>query len=105
MNTAIPTDYWVKPPYERHQLVLFSPSVDEAVPQGHAVRELDTILARLDWSEFEQSYDGVRGQPPIHPRYVAAATLYGIICGVRSSRQVEDATRLRIDFSSGCCGV
>ena len=98
MNTAIPTDYWVKPPYERHQLVLFSPSVDEAVPQGHAVRELDTILARLDWSEFEQSYDGVRGQPPIHPRYVAAATLYGIICGVRSSRQVEDATRLRIDF-------
>lgn len=98
MSTTIPRDYWAKPRYERHQLVLFSPSVDEMVPQDHPVRELDAIVAAFDWSGFEQGYDGVRGQPPIHPCYVAEAIIYGIICGVRSSRQVEDATRMRIDF-------
>ena len=40
----------------------------------------------------------MRGQPPIHPRHMAAAVLYGIICGVRSSRRLEEATRVRIDF-------
>lgn len=98
MKSTVSKDYWARPPYERSQLLLFSPSLDDAVPRGHAVRELDAILEGLDWSEFEQSYDGVRGQPPIHPRHMSAAILYGIICGVASSRRLEEATRVRIDF-------
>jgi transposase len=98
MNSTVSADYWAKAPYERSQLLLFSPSLDDAVPAGHAVRELDAILESLDWGEFEKGYDGVRGQPPIHPRHMAAAILYGIICGVSSSRRLEEATRVRIDF-------
>jgi len=98
MNNTIPKGYWAKPPHERHQLVLFTPSLDDAVAADHAVRELDAILNGLAWTEFELDYDGVRGQPPIHPRYMAAAILYGIICGVTTSRRLEDATRVRIDF-------
>jgi len=98
MNSTISKDYWARPPYERSQLLLFSPSLDDAVPVGHAVRALDAILESLDWSEFEQGYDGVRGQPPIHPRHMAATILYGILCGVCSSRRLEEATQVRIDF-------
>jgi transposase len=98
MKSTIAKDYWARPPYERSQLLLFSPSLDDAVPEGHAVRELDAILDGLEWDEFEQGYDGVRGQPPIHPRHMAAAILYGIICGVGGSRRLEEATRVRIDF-------
>ena len=98
MSTHIPKDYWAKPRYERHQLVLFGPSLDDAVPMDHAVRQLDVILGEVDWSEFEQTYDGVRGQPPVHPRDVSAAILYGTMCGIRSSRRVEEATCMRVDF-------
>jgi len=98
MGTHIPKDYWAKPKYERHQLLLFGPSVDDAVPQDHAVRALDAILQQLDWSRFEATYDGHRGQPPVHPRDMSGALLYGLMCGLRTSRLVEDATRMRVDF-------
>jgi transposase len=98
MKTEVSHGYWARPPQERSQLLLFCPSLDDAVPQGHAVRELDAILADLDWSAFEQKYDGVRGQPPIHPRYMAGTILYGLTCGIRSSRRLEEATLVRIDF-------
>lgn len=98
MGKHIPSNYWAKPKFERHQLLLFGPSVDDAVPQDHAVRELEAILRKLDWGPFEQSYDGHRGQPAVHPRLMAGALLYGLMCGLRTSRQVEDATRMRIDF-------
>jgi transposase len=62
-------------------------------PAGHAVRELDAILESLEWGDFEKGYDGVRGQPPIHPRHMAAAILYGIICGGSSNRRLEELQR------------
>ena len=33
------------------------------------------------------------GQPPIHPRIVAGAILYGLTLSIRSSRKLEDACR------------
>ncbi len=38
------------------------------------------------------------GQPPIHPRIVAWAILYGLTLGLCSSRKLEDACRNRLDF-------
>lgn len=93
MNT-----YWATPTTLRHQLVLFSPSLDDMIKADDPLRELDAIFQALDWSEYERSYNGTRGQPPIHPRYVAAAIFYGILNGIRSSRKVEAATRKHIDF-------
>ena len=93
MSTLIATNYWATAPYKRSQLLLFSPSLDDAVPGDHAVRKLDAILEGLDWGKFEQGYDGVRGQPSIHPRHMAAAILYGIICGIGSSRRLEELQR------------
>ena len=52
----------------------------------------------MDWSKWEQKYHGYRGQPPIHPRLMAGAILYGLIKNIRSSRQLEEATRERLDF-------
>jgi transposase len=89
---------WASAPYERDQLTLFSPSVDDMIPMDHRVRIFDEILDRVDWTEWENEYDGLRGQPPIHPRYMAGAILYGLTERVRSSRELEKATRIRIDF-------
>lgn len=91
-------DTWAKAPAPRHQLVLVSQTVDDIVAPEHAVRVVDEFLEGCDWKAWEARYDGRRGQPPIHPRCVAGAILYGLMKGIRSSRELEDATRERIDF-------
>jgi transposase len=90
--------YWAKPKRPRDQILMFSPSLEDTIPADHAVRQLDSTLRSIDWSEWEARYHGHRGQPPLHPRLVAGAILYGLMVGIRSSRKVEDATRNRVDF-------
>jgi len=59
---------------------------------------VDEILAEVDWSSWEAVYNGRRGQPPIHPRYIAGAILYGMYRSIRSSRKLEEACHYRLDF-------
>ncbi len=86
------------PPLARDQLVLFPEKLDQVIAPDHAVRLLDEILQRVDWSNWEQLYNLQRGQPPIHPRVIAGAILYGIHHRILSSRALEDALQMRNDF-------
>ena len=89
---------WAVPPMDRDQLVLFTSSLDEVIPDDHLVRVLDEILRSLDWTKFEQAYHGTLGARPMHPRVLAAVILYGHLTRVRSSRQLEAALWCRVDF-------
>jgi transposase len=91
-------DYWAEAPFNREQIVLFAPTLDTMIGEDDSVRIFDEIMAGVDWSTWEAEYDGARGQPPIHPRHVAAAFLYGLCHGVRSTRKLEEACHRRIDF-------
>jgi transposase len=97
-------DYWAEAPMTREQLTLFSPTLDAMIDPDDQVRLFDEVLASIDWSAWEGTYDGRRGQPPIHPRHVAAALLYGLTRGIRSSRKLEEACCRRIDFLWLLCG-
>lgn len=85
-------------PLGRDQLVLFPEKLDDAIAQDHPVRLLDEILNRLEWKPWEDTYVLVRGQPPIHPKVIAGAILYGIHKGIRTSRSLEEALAVRNDF-------
>jgi transposase len=89
---------WAQAPAPRDQQVLFADTLDGIVPAEHPIRALNAILDAFDWLEWEKRYDGYRGQPPIHPRLMAGCILYGLIRGIRSSRELEDATRERVDY-------
>ncbi len=89
---------WAKTTQPRDQLVLFPTRLDDAVGPDHRVRLLDAILSRLDWSKWEADYDLTRGQPPIHPRILAGVILYGLLTRIRSSRALEEALQIRLDF-------
>ena len=89
---------WAKPKLDRTQIVLFSPTLEETIPQDHPVRLVDEILRECDWSQWERHYCLAIGQPPIHPRVMAGAILYGLTVGVRTSRRLEDACANRLDF-------
>ena len=43
-------------------------------------------------------YDLRRGQPPIPPRVIASIILYGNLTRIRSSRKLEEALQVRLDF-------
>lgn len=89
---------WAEPPESREQIVLFAERLDDAVPAEHVVRILDDVLCRLDWSAFEARYHPRLGQPAIHPRVLASVILYGLLTRIRSSRGLEDALQVRLDF-------
>src|SRR6201999_1562007 len=43
-------------------------------------------------------YHGRLGQPPIHPRVLAGVLLYGLLRRIRTSRALEEALKVRLDF-------
>ncbi len=88
---------FAKPKMPREQQVLFPHFLDELVGASSPVRILAGLLEEVDWSDWEKSYMGC-GQPPIHPRYLAGAILYGLLNRERSSRELERAARKDLDF-------
>lgn len=92
------------PPENRNQIVLFPEKLDDAISPDHPVRLLDDILRRIDWSAWEAKYVLVRGQPPIHPRVIASVILYGILKRIRTTRALEEAIEVRLDFRWLCSG-
>jgi transposase len=91
-------DYWAKPGIDRNQAVLFSPTLDDTIPDDHPVRLLDEILRGLKWSEWTKEYNLRHGQPPIPPWIMAGVVLYGLMRRIRSSRQLEYACVHNLDF-------
>lgn len=89
---------WERAEQSREQLVLFATRLDEVVGGAHPVRLLDEILGRVDWTSWEAQYHGGRGRPPIHPRVLAGAWLYGLLQRIRSSRALEESLVVRLDF-------
>lgn len=89
---------WAKITHSREQLVLIPTSLEDAIGPDHQVRLIDSLLERLNWTSLEATYHGRLGQPPIHPRILSGVILYGLICRIRSSRKLEEALQVRIDF-------
>jgi transposase len=90
--------YFAQPPLDRKQVLLFRRTLDESIPEDAFVRVLDELIDTCDFSEFERTYHGSRGQPPIPPKVLAKLWLYGLRLRFRSGRQLEYVTKNNIDF-------
>ena len=77
---------------------MFRETLGDRIPQNHTVRLFAEILDGINWASWEQHYVLVAGQPPIHPRIMAGAIIYGLTHGVRSSRRLEWACANAVDF-------
>jgi len=89
---------WNQAPLPRDQILLFRETLGDRIPENHSVRLFAEILDSVDWSSWEQHYVLAAGQPPIHPRIMAGAVLYGLSHGIRSSRRLEWACGNAVDF-------
>jgi len=81
--------------------------LDEQIAPDDPIRLLDEILLGLDWTQWESSYSDGAGRPPVQPRLMAGTILYGMMNRIRSSRDLETATRMRVDFHwlLGCMSI
>jgi transposase len=89
---------WAQSPEPREQALLIPRRLDDALPQGHIARLFDDLMGRFCWRPFELRYHGRIGRPPIHPRVLSSVLLYGMWIGLRTSRRLEEALQMRIDF-------
>lgn len=89
---------WAKAKVSRFQQYLAAPTLDDIIPEDDEIRLFDALLNELDWSLWERKYRRGPGQPPIHPRLVAGTIIFALSRRIQSSRQIEEATRRRIDL-------
>jgi transposase len=76
---------------------LFPPSVDELVPENHLVRHLKSIVEEVAGPLLRSEY-GDQGGVAYDPVGVLSVELYGLMLGIRSSRQLEEACRYDARF-------
>jgi len=87
-------------PYEPDQILLFPPSLQDWLPEGHLARFVCDVVDELDLSAIYEEYeqgDG-RGYPPYHPLMMTKLVLYGYCTGRFSSRQIERLTYEDVAF-------
>jgi transposase len=84
-------------PYQQNQLMVFPPTFDEMIAQGHPVRVVNKIIDEIDLDPILRKYKG-GGSSSYHPRMLLKVLVYGYLCNIYSSRKLEDATRENIHF-------
>ena len=84
-------------PYHQHQTMMLPSSLEELIPQGHAVRVVSEVVDRMDLDALLSSYDG-GGASRYHPRMLLKVMLYAYLDGVRSSRRIAKALRENVHY-------
>ena len=76
-------------PYERAQLLLLPPSLEEWLPEDHLAYFLVDVVAELSLTAILTPYGGLtRGNAPYDPRMLVTILLYAYAVGVPASRQI-----------------
>jgi transposase len=85
--------------WDIEQLMMFPPSVEDFVPQGHVAHFVrSTVSEALDLSAIVDCYNEERGYPPYHPVMMTALLLYAYCQGLYPCRRIAKACRERVDF-------
>lgn len=77
-------------PYDRDQLILLPPALQEWLPEGHLSGCVAELVDTLDLSEIFSYYGGpARGTVPFDPRMLTTVVIYAYCIGVFSSRKIN----------------
>ena len=77
--------------YQPNQILLFSPSPNDWLPEDHPVHFINDMVDQLDLSTIYNDYSELRGQPPYHPLMMVKIWIYATSKGILSSRKIEKA--------------
>jgi transposase len=84
---------------DRHEVVLFPPSLDEYISEENPVRFIDAFVDQLDLQAlgFQRAIAASTGRPAYHPGDLLKLYLYGYLNRVRSSQLLERETQRNIE--------
>ena len=91
----------------RHQQLLFPPSIDEYVDENNPVRAIDSYVDSIDLATLGvfTCNGGSEGQPAYHPALLLKIYLYGYLNSIRSSRKLEREIKRNIEMMWLCMGL
>lgn len=76
---------------------MFPPTVEELVPQDHLVRRLKGLVEHAVGPMLRELYED-HGGVPYDPASLLSVEMYGLMLGIRSSRQLEELCRFDARF-------
>ncbi len=85
-------------PVNREKPMFLPLDMQEWVPRDHFVWFLIDVAGQLDTSAVEAGTSPGKGRPGYDPRMLVTLVMYAMSCGERSSRQIEDRTRVDAAF-------
>jgi transposase len=85
-------------PVNREKPMFLPLDMKEWVPRDHFVWFLIDVAGQLDISAVEAGTSPGKGRPGYDPRMLVTLVMYAMSCGERSSRQIEDRTRVDAAF-------
>lgn len=82
----------------REQLVLFPTTLDDVIDEDNEARFIDLFVESLDLEKMGfEVFHPENGRPAYHPKDLLKLYLYGYLNSVRSSRKLEQATKINIE--------
>jgi transposase len=91
--------------YDRNQLTLFPPSLDDWIPANNFCRFLVDALESLDLSDFYKGYAPGTGRRAYPPEIILETLLYAYSQGMRSSRKIDTACLSDVRFRYVSAGM
>lgn len=68
------------------------------IPENAPVRLLSAQLEELDYEKMYRAYSPRGRKSAADPRVLFKVLVHGYLCGIYSSRKLEEACRYRVDF-------
>ena len=84
--------------YECHGQLVFALNSQKILPENAPVRLASAQLEELDYRKLYCTYSSKGRKSAVEPRVMFKVIVYGYLCGIYSSRKLEEACRYRVDF-------
>lgn len=84
--------------YEREGQLVLALNSQIMIPENAPVRLLSAQLEELDYEKLYRAYSPRGRKSAADPRVLFKALVHGYLCGIYSSRKLEEACRYRVDF-------
>ena len=82
-------------PYNQYQIMMLPPSLEELIPEAHAVRVVNEVINRVNAEPLLAAYP-TKGTSSYHPLMLLKVLVYGYVSNIYSSRKLEAACKENI---------
>ena len=87
--------------YERRGQLVLALNCEKMIPENAPVRLVSAVLEELDYERLYRAYSPRGRKSAADPQVLFEVMVYGYLCGIYSSRKLEEACRYRVGKATG----